>query len=75
MKIFEGLSNTKNMVFNVKKLQDNDMDLTIQKGMEKSAPSRRAADVVDLGRQWSVVAGERVNANVYQELLRQHVFS
>jgi hypothetical protein len=31
-------------------------------------------DIADLGCKWSVFAWEGVNANVCQELLRQHVF-
>jgi hypothetical protein len=39
MKIFEGLSNSKSMVCNVKKLQDDGMDLRLWQGMKKSYPS------------------------------------
>jgi hypothetical protein len=37
-----------------------------------SAPPS-AADFVDLGRCWLVFASEHVNADVYQELFRQHL--
>jgi hypothetical protein len=45
------------------------------KGQKKAIPAEWAADMVDLGCRWFVLAGEHGNANVYKELLRQHVFS
>ncbi len=37
--IFQEISNSKNMVFNVKKLLDNCVDLTLRRGDGKSDPS------------------------------------
>ncbi len=44
------------------------------KEWKKVIPAEWAADVADLGRRWSIFTREYVNTNVYQELLRQHVF-
>jgi hypothetical protein len=41
---------------------------------EKSVPAELVADIADLGCRWSVFVGECVNTNVYQQLLRQHLF-
>jgi hypothetical protein len=38
--IFQEISNSKNMVFNVKKLLDNCVDLTLWRGMEKAIPAK-----------------------------------
>ncbi len=35
--------------------------------------AEQAADLADLRHQRPVFAGEHVNADIYQELLRQHV--
>jgi hypothetical protein len=45
------------------------------KGWKKAIPAECAADMADLGRRWSVIAGKRVNANDYHEVLRWHVFA
>jgi hypothetical protein len=56
MKIFKDLNNGKNMVFNAKKLLNNRVNLQI--------PAECIADIADLGRRWSVLSGEHINANV-----------
>jgi hypothetical protein len=71
IKIFEGLSNNKNMVFNVKKLLSVGVGLMLrQKGGKNQCKRNEPAD---LCRQWLVFASTSVNADIYQELLRQHV--
>jgi hypothetical protein len=79
MKISEGLSNSKNMIFNMKKLLNVGVDLTLrqrgkkkQGGRKEATQAEWAADIVDFGCQWPVFTGERLNADVYQQLFRQH---
>jgi hypothetical protein len=63
------------MVFNVKKLLNDGMNLMLScGGGNKRFPVEWAADISDLGSQRPVFAGEYLNADVYQELLQQHVF-
>jgi hypothetical protein len=45
MKIFEGLSNSENMVFNVRKLLNIGVDLMLQQGANRSDPADLAADL------------------------------
>jgi hypothetical protein len=69
MKIFEGLSNSKIMVFNTKKLSNIGVgpDATAQ-GRKEPMRVEGAADLADLCRQRPVFAGEHVNADIYQDI-------
>ncbi len=71
MKIFKGLSNSKNMIFNVKKLLNIGLGLALRR--KEPMRAECAADLADLRRRRPVFAGERVNADISQELLRQNV--
>jgi hypothetical protein len=44
------------------------------RGRKEAIPAEWAADILDLGSQRPVFSGKHLNADVYQELLRQHVF-
>ncbi len=51
IKIYEDLINNNNMVFNVKKLLNDNMDLMLWRRVERSNASGMKADLADLGRQ------------------------
>jgi hypothetical protein len=68
-KIHKDLSNSKNVVFNEKKLLSDGMDLMPWRKGRKSDASRMRAGLADFRSQMPVPAGERVNADIYQELL------
>ncbi len=42
-------------------------------GRKEAILSEWAAGIMELGHQLQVFAGRRVNTNIYQEFLRQHV--
>ncbi len=66
------LSNSKNLVFNMKKPVNDVVDLTPL--LNRSDMSGMRASLVDLRHQKLVSTSEGVNHNVYQELLRQRTF-
>jgi hypothetical protein len=75
-KDFKDLSNSKNMVFNVKKLLNDGVDLDLQgRGRKKQCKRKECQVFAYLGHEWPVSASKSVGANIYQKLLRQHVAS
>jgi hypothetical protein len=48
MKIFEGLSNGKNMVFNVKKLLNVGVDLTLRRKSDKKRPGQNVWQILQI---------------------------
>jgi hypothetical protein len=43
------------------------------KGQKEAMQAEWVADLTDLCCRWQAFSGEHVNADIYQELLRQHV--
>jgi hypothetical protein len=67
MKIFEGLSNSKNNSKNVS------VGLTLRRKDEKNHASGMSSSSSRFKMRRPVFAGERVNTDIYEELLRQDV--
>jgi hypothetical protein len=65
----------KNTVFNVKKLLNDGMDLTIQQRgkMKQCEQTEKQVLRILAADGQSVTASKHVNTNLYQEFLRQHV--
>ncbi len=74
MKIFEDLSNSKKPGFQCEKGVKwwHGPDFT-SKRRKEAIPTEWMADIADLGSQSLIFDGERLNTNVFQELLWQHV--
>jgi hypothetical protein len=71
IKIFEGLSNSKNMVFNVKKLLNVGLSLTLRR--KEPMRAEWAPDLADLRHRRPVFASEREKTDISQKFLRQQV--
>jgi hypothetical protein len=61
------------MVFNVKNLLNDGVDLTLWQRAERSAPSEMSSRNCGFRPAITGSAGEQINADVYQDFLRQHL--
>jgi hypothetical protein len=74
MKISEGLSNSKNMVFNMKKLLNVGVDLTLwQRGLKKQL-GQNERQILQILAGMTGFHWQMAQADVYQQLFRQHAY-